>query len=141
MPVSEILSGSEQLQKGRSIPIINTKERPCPSDMITGWMQICQYFIFLVFPLFFQERCRLLRCAAKPQHPPAFLRNLRLAVPHSKFLSPYLFPPSLKSVLPLSFHNLRRQPPAPPPIVHMSGDRCVIRADAIRQEHTPVSPD
>ena len=53
MPVSEILSGSEQLQKGRSIPIINTKERPCPSDMITGWMQICQYFILLVFPLFF----------------------------------------------------------------------------------------
>ena len=56
MPVSEILSGSEQLQKGRSIPIINTKEHPCPSDMITGWMQICQYFILLVFPLFFQER-------------------------------------------------------------------------------------
>ena len=89
MPVSEILSGSEQLQKGRSIPIINTKERPCPSDMITGWMQI--------FPLFFQER--------------------------------------------FSSAPLRRQPPVPPPIVHMSGDRCVIRADAIRQEHTAVSPD
>ena len=97
MPVSEILSGSEQLQKGRSIPIINTKERPCPSDMITGWMQICQYFILLVFPLFFQER--------------------------------------------FSSAPLRRQPPVPPPIVHMSGDRCVIRADAIRQDHTAVSPD
>lgn len=67
MPVSEILSGSEQLQKGRSIPIINTKERPCPSDMITGWMQICQYFILLVFLYFFRSAFRLLRCADSPR--------------------------------------------------------------------------
>lgn len=66
MPISEILSGSEQLQKGRSIPIINTKERPCPSDMITGWMQICQYFILLVFLYFFRSAFRLLRCADSP---------------------------------------------------------------------------